>query len=69
MNNIAISPYIALHALQIQNIKRNVAKKIKIEAISKEQNPVDPSPKEIIPIELIPTTDDNKPIEQINISE
>ena len=30
MNNIAISPYIALHALQIQNIKRNVAKKIDI---------------------------------------
>ena len=27
MNNIAISPYIGLHALQIQNIKRNVAKK------------------------------------------
>ena len=32
MNNIAISPYIALHALQIQNIKRNVAKKIDVPA-------------------------------------
>ena len=27
MNNIAIIPYIWLHALQIQNVKRNVAKK------------------------------------------
>jgi len=27
MNNIAIMPYIGLHALQIQNVKRNVAKK------------------------------------------
>jgi hypothetical protein len=63
MNNIAISPYIALHALQIQNIKRNVAKKIKIDDIDKEQ-----TTKEIIPIELIPTseiitTDNNKPVE------
>ena len=30
MNNISISPYIALHALQMQNIKRNVAKKIDV---------------------------------------
>jgi hypothetical protein len=28
MNNLAIVPYIALHALQIQNVKRNVAKKV-----------------------------------------
>jgi len=27
MNNLAIIPYIGLHALQIQNVKRNVAKK------------------------------------------
>lgn len=27
MNNIAISPYIGMHALQIQNVKRNVVKK------------------------------------------
>jgi hypothetical protein len=30
MNNIAITPYVALHALQIQNVKRNVVKKIDI---------------------------------------
>jgi hypothetical protein len=28
MNNLAIIPYIGLHALQIQNVKRNVAKKV-----------------------------------------
>lgn len=28
MNNLAISPYIAMHALQIQNIKRNITKKM-----------------------------------------
>ena len=34
MNNIAISPYIALYALQIQNVKRNVAKKASIEELN-----------------------------------
>ena len=34
MNNIAITPYIALHALQIQNIKRNVAKKVSINELN-----------------------------------
>ena len=43
MNNIAISPYVALHALQIQNIKRNVAKKIDVT----ETNP-DKTPDEIV---------------------
>jgi hypothetical protein len=28
MNNVAISPYIALHTLQLQNIKRNAFKKV-----------------------------------------
>jgi hypothetical protein len=30
MNNIAISPYVFMYALQIQNVKRNVAKKASI---------------------------------------
>ena len=34
MNNIAISPYIALHALQIQNVKRDVVKKVSIEKLN-----------------------------------
>ena len=36
MNNIAISPYIAMYALQIQNVKRNVAKKASIEELNME---------------------------------
>ena len=36
MNNLAIVPYIALHALQIQNVKRNVVKKV--DTIDKNQN-------------------------------
>ena len=34
MNNIAITPYIALHALQIQNVKRDVVKKVSIESLN-----------------------------------
>lgn len=35
MNNIAISPYIALYALQIQNVKRNSVQKVSIEELNK----------------------------------
>ena len=34
MNNIAISPYIGMHALQIQNVKRNVVKKANIDELN-----------------------------------
>jgi hypothetical protein len=37
MNNIAIVPYIGMHALQIQNIKRNVVKKVSIQELNIEQ--------------------------------
>ena len=36
MNNIAVLPYIGLHALQIQNVKRNVAKKANIDELNNE---------------------------------
>jgi len=36
MNNIAILPYISMHALQIQNIKRNTVKKASINDINQE---------------------------------
>jgi hypothetical protein len=36
MNNIAISPYVALHALQIQNVKRNVVKKVSINELNNQ---------------------------------
>jgi hypothetical protein len=39
MNNIAILPYIGLHALQIQNIKRDVVKKVTIKKLNKVESP------------------------------
>jgi hypothetical protein len=36
MNNIAILPYITLHALQIQNVKRNIVKKVSINELNNE---------------------------------
>ena len=54
MNNIAITPYIALHALQIQNVKRDVAKKISINELNNQtyviNNEVDYANKEITSI-------------------
>lgn len=38
MNNLAIIPYIGLHALQIQNVKRDVAKKIDINNLNIQNN-------------------------------
>jgi hypothetical protein len=35
MNNIAVAPYIGMHALQIQNVKRNVVKKASINELNK----------------------------------
>ena len=37
MNNLAILPYISLHALQIQNVKRDVVKKININELNKSE--------------------------------
>ena len=34
MNNLAISPYIGMHALQIQNVKRDVVKKVSISELN-----------------------------------
>ena len=36
MNNLAILPYIGMHALQIQNVKRNIIKKASINELNKE---------------------------------
>ena len=36
MNNVAVLPYRGLHALQIQNVKRNVAKKVSINELNNE---------------------------------
>jgi hypothetical protein len=37
MNNVAVSPYIGMHALQIQNVKRNVVKKASIEELNQSK--------------------------------
>jgi len=42
MNNLAISPYIGLHALQIQNVKWNTVKKVDIKEFNNP--PVDKQP-------------------------
>ena len=34
MNNIAVLPYLGLHALQIQNVKRNVSKKVSVDELN-----------------------------------
>jgi hypothetical protein len=41
MNNLAISPYILLYALQIQNIKRNIVKKVSINELKNEVFEID----------------------------
>ena len=42
MNNAAILPYIGMHALQIQNVKRNVVKKASIKELNTEIiNPIE----------------------------
>ena len=38
MNNIAITPYVFMHALQIQNVKRNTVQKVDITELNKEIN-------------------------------
>jgi hypothetical protein len=34
MNNLAVANYIGMHALQIQNVKRNVVKKVSINELN-----------------------------------
>ena len=41
MNNIAITSYIALHALQIQNVKRDVVKKVSIQSLNNTSSTTD----------------------------
>jgi hypothetical protein len=38
VNNLAISPYVFMHILQLQNIKRDVAKKIPLDILKKSDN-------------------------------
>jgi len=65
MNNLAISPYIAMYALQIQNIKRNTNKKMDIRELNTE-NDIE---KMIEPTEIIPTNEPTKPSISISNNE
>lgn len=47
MNNAAIVPHIAMHALQLQNVKREFAKKHDIKELNKREQPTNES-KEVI---------------------
>lgn len=51
MNNAAILPYVGLHALQIQNVKRNVVKKASIKELNNE---------------IVEPTDDSNQMEESN---
>ena len=46
MNNIAISPYIGMHILQLQNVKREVVKKVDIKDFNNNEKYQDDSKKE-----------------------
>ncbi len=50
MNNIAISPYIGMHALQIQNVKRSVVKKAETNTKDSLETDSREKPDEIIPV-------------------
>lgn len=51
MNNIAVLPYIGLHALQIQNVKRNTTKKVSINELNNEVISID-NTKDAVEVEI-----------------
>ena len=51
MNNVAVLPYIGLHALQIQNVKRNTTKKVNINELNFLSEAKDVVEGEVITIE------------------
>jgi hypothetical protein len=51
MNNVAVLPYIGLHALQIQNVKRNTTKKVNINELNFLSEAKDVVEGEVISIE------------------
>jgi len=67
MNNIAILPHIAKHALQNQNIKRNMVKKADIRELNDESatmvDPISTASTDNTTSETSPTTETSKPVE------
>jgi hypothetical protein len=72
MNNIAVLPYIGLHALQIQNVKRNTTKKVSINELNNEvitienTNVVESEAKSTTKIDDLPSATNNN--QQENVS-
>ena len=71
MNNAAIVPHIALHALQLQNVKREVAKKHDINELNIKAKPVPSADKKesntsslVEPLEEVQKVDE-QPTEEI----
>jgi len=63
MNNLAILPYVGLYSLQIQNVKRDVAKKIDISELNNENTEKDISEKKNTEINI------NENTSQINTNQ
>jgi Cupin-like domain len=53
MNNIAISPYVGMHALQIQNVKRNTVKKVDISELNNSNVIITPTEHKEVVDEII----------------
>lgn len=62
MNNVAVAPYIGMHALQIQNVKRNVVKKVSVDDINDEIiRPAEASTVQEVPLSNESTNIDHLP--------
>jgi len=69
VNNLAISPYISMHILQLQNIKRDVAKKLPIDALNIINNKVNNSNEQIEEIDTNETNENKMETQTTNILE
>jgi hypothetical protein len=66
MNNIAVLPYIGLHALQIQNVKRNTTKKVSINELNNEVKDAVEGEKNTTKIDDLPSVSNNDKQENVS---
>ncbi len=66
MNNIAVLPYIGLHALQIQNVKRNTTKKVSINELNNEVKDTVEEEKNTTKIDDLPSVSNNDKQENVS---
>lgn len=67
MNNLAILPYLSLHALQLQNVKRDVAKKVIASTDEQETLTCEPS-KQAAPTSTFPPVNEMPPDRNVSSS-